>query len=647
MATFFFDGSENLTLNGFDVENDQVVFELEASEVASVTNNNGSATLTTTTGATLTFTGLTFAALADANLLPADFLIIGDDDDNGTLDASEDGSVIVANDGDDDLDGSTGNDLLLGNMGEDTITSGGGSDRIYGGMDDDLITVDPSTGADDTQEAADDIVFVAGGQGSDDINVTAFEGNATIYGGDTGVDTADDADDIDIALLDDASVLVTGNGGDDTIDITGATGSATVYGGQGDDVINASVETGLFFGNIGEDDITVTATDSVSIYGGQDSDDITASVSGGESAIFGNLGDDDISIQGVGEFTVYGGQGDDNITSAANLGAASSVLVYAGIGEDDVTITTAGDLTVYGGNGVDGSTEDGVDTITITLNGATDDQSILVEGNLDNDVISINGDGEITVYGGEGDDVINGGAGTLTLNDDSAIYGGAGEDQITATVAGDNVSIFGGNGLGDTADGGDAITLTMTTGGEATVYGLGGDDTIIINGTAGEASVFGGTGDDILRVNNQAQVTFTGGEGDDTFAFATSSDDATPTDATINVITDINFDDDALAFQTIDVTVAVDLSDTTEANQDIIDAAASLDAAADEALQLASGTSVVATTGVGVLFNYGGESYVAVGAAAAGDTETATTVVQVTGFTGDFDAGSFDNAFTF
>ena len=67
----------------------------------------------------------------------------------------------------------------------------------------------------------------------------------------------------------------------------------------------------------------------------------------------------------------------------------------------------------------------------------------------------------------------------------------------------DAVTVAGGNGVYDTADDADTISVTVSDasiagsadGDTATVYGNGGDDTINIDGD-GSATVFGGAGDD-------------------------------------------------------------------------------------------------------------------------------------------------------
>ena len=58
MATFVFNGTTNVVASGFDVDDDQVVFDLDVAEVASVADSPNGAVVTSVSGATLTFPGL-------------------------------------------------------------------------------------------------------------------------------------------------------------------------------------------------------------------------------------------------------------------------------------------------------------------------------------------------------------------------------------------------------------------------------------------------------------------------------------------------------------------------------------------------------------------------------------------------------------
>jgi len=585
MATFFFDGTSSQTIT-FDVDADQVVFELNASDVVSITEGTNGTTLTTTSGNTLLFAGLTAAALADASILPESFLQFGTTDDEDATDgfvatSTVTGGVIFANEGDDSVVGGDAADLLYGNQGDDTLIGGGGNDRLFGGMGDDTIT-----GQNSEDDADENALRIRGGNDSDTIVVAGavdataftatgeFEGAATIYGGNGFNDSADGGDSISVSLADDATAVIYGNGGDDEITVIGD-GDATVYGGAGDDSINgaagggtgAAIGAGLVYGGLGEDTIEVTASDdTATIYGGNGAND---TLDGGDT----------ITIDGTGDVVVYGNAGDDV-----------------------VVLTSTGESTIFGGMGDD--------TIAGDATGAT----------------------------------------AADLGDNSSIVGGLGEDVINVSVlGGSEVEIFGGNGSNDSADGGDQITVDLAATGDATVYGNGGDDEINLSGT-GTATVFGGAGEDVVTIEDTGAHVLTVGAGDDAIRFDASSFQAgaTVVESDLVSITDLNFSGDTIAFDGLTVTSAADLSDYTPSSAqsdafDEIEDAANVGTAADAAFDFAVANSLVTgSSTAGVVFAYDGETYLAVGT----DDADATTldvdaIVKITGSTGSFGTSDF------
>jgi Ca2+-binding RTX toxin-like protein len=128
---------------------------------------------------------------------------------------------------------------------------------------------------------------------------------------------------------------------------------------------------------------------------------------------------------------------------------------------------------------------------------------------------------------------------TITLNIGGVVYGGAGDDTITGSSEGDNID-------GDDDD--DTITANA---GRDCVFGSGGDDTIYGNddpdelvggtnddeirghagadqiwGETGIDDVYGGNGDDVVR-GNQGQDDIFGGGNDDILCTGTGTDDVT------------------------------------------------------------------------------------------------------------------------
>ena len=64
MTTYVFDGTQDVTLDNFDVNNDKLVFSVDASDVTLISDAAGGAKVNTNSGATLTFSGLSIGALS-------------------------------------------------------------------------------------------------------------------------------------------------------------------------------------------------------------------------------------------------------------------------------------------------------------------------------------------------------------------------------------------------------------------------------------------------------------------------------------------------------------------------------------------------------------------------------------------------------
>lgn len=593
MANVIFDGTTNVSADNFDIQNDQLVFTIPASDVAVIENGPNGAVIATTSGTTLTFPGLGLAALAALQVLPTDVLQFGTSGNEtgaNTLTAIESGSAIAGAAGNDSILGGIGADVLFGNQDSDTLRGGGGDDRLYGGQGNDTITfgvVNSGTLADDSDTS----VLAVGGLGTDNIS-GVVAGSATVYGGNGTNDTADGADTIALNLATGSSVEVYGNGGNDSIVLT-AGGSA-----------NAEVMA------------------------------------------FGGQGDDTIAGNAAG-------------TLAANVGDGS--MLVGGLGEDVINVAVTGtdaSVTVYGGNGTN-DTADGADVLSVSVTGAAQTAFIYGNGGDDNIILAGtgSGNGEIHAFGGAGDDTIAGNAGGTTagfVGDGSEIYGGLGADVINVGVTGSGaaITVFGGNGSNDAADGIDNITVALTgtgaTAQTAEIYGNGGNDIINLTG-AGEATAFGGAGNDTFNLGDSAGAagsqtgvySLTGGAGDDVFNF--TNYDFAPASATVaNTvhITDFNFGEDTI---TLTTPVAAVVTITDAAAVATINAAADLGSAAAAALD--EGEGVFAnTTEIGVIFTYGGEQYLATGAVDTANAATATDVdalIRITGYEGTPDVSAF------
>jgi Ca2+-binding RTX toxin-like protein len=587
MATYVFNGSQSQTIQNFDVDDDVVAFDgLDVSEIASVSDGPNGATITTTSGTTLVFAGLALSDLAGLVSLPAEFLVVGSDAAND-LASGTTGSVVAALGGSDTVAGAASeDDLLFGNTGNDVLLGNGGSDRLYGG------------------------------QGNDTIAATGLDGS------------------LPAAAQDAAELLVVGGLGQDSILVGGFTAGADDPTGLG----------GFLRG-------------SVTVIGGNESADPADSAdfidvrldADASAAIFSNGGSDtivlDVDAVATGEtsgvFSVWGGQGADSISG--DVGAGS--VIYGGLGVDEITLTSDGSITVYGGNGsVDAV--DGADDIAVeVLAGADPDSFLQITSNAGNDEVdlAVSEDirGALTAYvhGGAGSDVL-GAVSYLDLGTGSQVYGGVGSDFIYGDVRGENVTIVGGNGTADAADGSDEIYVDLESspsvaGGlgtpelpaitaSASVFGNGGDDYVFVGG-AGNASVHGGAGDDYIEADAlgnavdgiAGELVLTGGIGSDTFDIANSG---AGEDRTIVSITDFNFDQDFIVGSADEI---VQVSGTVNQFADLR-ALADNNNGADGTVAVL----VTVTSGefAGTYLAYGGD-----------DGE----IVNITGYTGTFDADVF------
>ena len=266
---------------------------------------------------------------------------------------------------------------------------------------------------------------------------------------------------------------------------TGAvTGGTTVFGGQGNDTITANLNTivgGYINGNKDVDTIgsATTSFNSVEVYGGQGADVINA-------------------LNLTGGF-INGNKNADNITTAA--GGTVSGAVYGGQGVDNITIS---------GNAIGG----------------------VVQGNLDTDVILINGAASqvqsSTFNGNQGDDQLTWDVRTTTVANNNTVYGGAGNDTLTAAAtATEEILLSGDNGNDTITKGANAQNDTLS----------GGAGTDTITSATGTNRIIGGTGADVMT-EGAGTDTFVQGANDSNAAtaFTNNAGGATAINAT-DVIT--------------------------------------------------------------------------------------------------------------
>jgi len=346
------------------------------------------------------------------------------------------------------------------------------------------------------------------GDGADLITIGG-KGTFTVYGN-------GGADKINTGAVFDSSTVATvyGGAGDDevTLGTAGVKAAITVYGnGDLDKISVNNAGTTTIFGGSSLND-SADKADQITFEGG------------GTFTVYGNGGDDVISLgatklDSTAVATVYGGAGADQINLDTG-GAKATITVYGGsdAGVDQLTVANKGTTTIYGGSGVNDSADStdnitfsGGGTFTIYGNGGDD---LILGGLVDAKTVS-------TVYGGAGKDTVN------VFGADSGnttVYGNAGEDNLTVNGNGKStVTVYGGSGFSDATDAKDVIVLNGV--GAFTAYGNGGDDQIIVNvaNTAGDTtSVFGGAGKDSINLNSVTAAggtvfTLSGGSEADTF----------------------------------------------------------------------------------------------------------------------------------
>ena len=351
----------------------------------------------------------------------------------------------------------------------------------------------------------------------------------------------------------DSISLVSLNAGSVTTTVDGGAGYDSLTGSSGNDLMAIdSVES--VDGLAGNDQVTMLASGSVttwqveSVYGSSGEDTIYADVPGGPILVDGRGGNDYISVGNntPTDATVYGGTGSDTMY----VMATNSALVY---GDDNNIRTVDGDDNINVG-----AWYDTVDNATVYAEGGND--TVTVYANVTASVSG--GDGDDTMYVA-GDDwyfttdqldsaTVDGGAGndTITVGDtygwwggviDATVTGGSGTDSIVVNgeawdgslnasggSENDSVTVYYGEDVTVTGDGGDDTVNAYYFGNSASVDGGTGNDTITVVGwdDASTATVLGGDGNDDISVTSYGSdtATITGGYGDDAIALNVATD---------------------------------------------------------------------------------------------------------------------------
>ena len=389
---------------------------------------------------------------------------------------------IVGTSGDDNLLGTQCADTIVGDAGDDNIDGREGNDAISGGEGDDHIIAGMGN----------DVVYAGAGN---DI-VFAGPGNDVVYGG-SGNDRLFGEDGDDILLGEDGNDLLSGGAGADIL--VGGAGNDTLYGDTGNDTLDGGDGHDSLDGGDGHDRLAGGAGDD--------------SLSGGE----GN----DILIDGPGADLVRGGPGNDYVVAAAD-GAPDN---YAGDAGHDTLDYSAARMRIS--VSLQQGTVDGEDIGHDTISGFEE----IIGGSGDDDLSA--GSDSVTIRGGPGADLVSDGSG------EDVVDAGEGDDRVLAAMDGADDDYDGGAGV-DTLDYSRAtqrITVDLSQG---TAQGLEIGRDLIAN----FERIIGGCGDDYF-VAGASSSAFTGGAGNDTFAFQRRDDDDLPD--VVRKITDFTVGDRIIA----------------------------------------------------------------------------------------------------
>ncbi|WP_420546824.1 Ig-like domain-containing protein [Curvivirga sp.] len=435
----------------------------------------------------------------DGNKLSADASALGV---NGVFGAALNDHLSNTSSEDVLLDGGDGDDTLVGGTGDDWLFGSAGSDRLLAGDGNDVLFIDSDDIAIDGGDGYDLAIVSNGAAVSVDLVSTKLEAVKGSDGND--VFTAANMAEIEAVTDPDTgeiiresytpSTVMEGEGGNDIL--TGGAGDDLISGGVGSDIIHAGGGNDTLFidaednmNNIragaGEDTIFVATEDAITL----DMNQVQA-----ERAI-GNAGNDTFNNSGSTDVRLHGAGGDDTLTG----GSGNDVLI-GGQGADNLNGGAGGDYVSYA---------DSYEGVTINLN--TDTAS---GGDAEGDTIK-NFEG---VIGSNADDHLTGN------NNVNALYGGAGNDILIGLNGADY--LFGETGA-DTADyssSGSAVTVDLTkgtgSGGHAEGDVLNSIENLI---GSSKADTLRGDDADNVFAGGAGGDNLTGGEGNDTLDYATSS----------------------------------------------------------------------------------------------------------------------------
>ncbi len=423
----------------------------------------------------------------------------------------------------DSLSGKVGGDQLRGEEGDDTLIGGKGADTLNGGADNDTASYE-----DAEERVIVNLVTPAANRGDAENDVLTSIENVTgsIYAdtltGDSNANVLKGLADHDI---------LAGGGGNDQLE-----------GGEGNDQLDGGTGADILIGGNGDDTYLVDdANDKVQEAVGGGSDTVTASVSyvldanAEVEVLEAAAGSAAINLVGNGIANTLRGN------SAANQldGGGGADVLEGQAGNDTYVIDHLGDVvTELAGD------DQGSDTVVIASNFDADNTYELSAFANTENLLALNGAGDVslvgnsvanTITGNDGNNTLNGGNDALT----DILAGGKGNDTyvirdgrdtlIERVDEGTDTALVGFSGFelgrdisievirADTSGGLSDFTLTGNNLAN-TITGSSGRDVLDGGGTAGDRadSLKGGAGDDLYYVRHSGDVVDEGSsEGND------------------------------------------------------------------------------------------------------------------------------------
>ena len=407
-----------------------------------------------------------------------------------------------------------GLDFLFG-QGSDVITANeiaaDGTTVITLGSGDDTLTLG------ELDLTTDSTLVIFGGQGSDTIDGSSWQGDLILVG---GVGTLQFDGDSDNQTLAGIEVKAGADGGDTLI---GGQGNDLLIGGDDNDVLEGGIGEDILIGDYGEVSYSEGVVTQVETFADANSGNDTLNGEDGADLLIGGGGDDSLS-GGSGDNILIGDDG--KVIYAAGIVAQVETFADANSGNDTLNGEDGADLLIGGGgdDSLSGGSGDNIligdDGKVIYAAGIVAQVETFADANSGND--TLNGeDGADLLIGGGGDDSLSGGSG------DNILIGDDGKVIYAAGIAAQVETFADANSGNDTLTGEDGADLLIGGGGDDSLSGGSGDNILIGDdgkviyaaGIAAQVETFAdaNSGNDTLTGEDGADLLI-GGGGDDSLS---------------------------------------------------------------------------------------------------------------------------------